>query len=62
MNERIARGYATGRDYFSLAGGYDGLGQTANALAAIRQGMSVDPSLKEEGEKMIAQLMGGGAQ
>src|SRR3989338_1156624 len=52
VNERIARGYATGRDYFSLAGGYDGLGQTANALAAIRQGMSVDPSLKEEGEKM----------
>src|SRR3989344_3330507 len=32
VNERIARGYATGRDYFSLAGGYDGLGQTANAL------------------------------
>ncbi|MDO8520517.1 MAG: hypothetical protein Q7S52_00160, partial [bacterium] len=59
VNEKIAKGYAEGRDYFTLAGGYSGLGDTAKTVAAIEKGMEVDAGLKEQGEQMLQQLRGG---
>lgn len=58
INEKIAQGAAVGRDYFSLAGGYSGLLKNAEAIAAVQKGMTLDPSLQAEGEKMLGQIMG----
>lgn len=58
-NERIARGIATGRDYFSLAGGLASLGKKAEAIAAVQKGVSVDSSLKDQGEQVIKQIEAG---
>lgn len=58
VNEKIAKGDAAGQDYFTLAGGYSGLGDTAKAIAAVQKGMTLDASLKEEGEKMLGILSG----
>ncbi len=59
VNEKIARGYAVGRDYFALAGGYLELGQTDASIAAINKAISLDPSLKEQGEGLIQQIQAG---
>lgn len=59
VNEKIAKGYGEGKDYFSLAGAYSGLGDNAKAIVATEKGMEVDPSLKDQGEKMLQQLKGG---
>ena len=58
-NERIARGIATGRDYFSLAGGLSSLGKKAEAIAAIEKGVAVDSSLKDQGDQVIKQIKDG---
>ena len=58
-NERIARGIATGRDYFSLAGGLSALGKKAEAIAAIEKGVAVDSSLKDQGDQVIKQIKDG---
>ncbi|MEK7118091.1 MAG: O-antigen ligase family protein [Patescibacteria group bacterium] len=59
VNEKIANGNASGRDYFLLAGGYSGLAQHTQAIAAIQKGMSLDANLQAEGEKMLGQFNGG---
>src|SRR3989338_1929977 len=58
VNEKIAKGTGVGRDYFSLAGAYSGLGDSAKAAEAITKAMEVDASLKEQGEQMLKQLRG----
>ena len=58
-NERIARGIATGRDFFSLAGGLAAMGKKAEAIAAIQKGVSVDSSLKDQGDQVIKQIEAG---
>jgi O-antigen ligase/tetratricopeptide (TPR) repeat protein len=59
VNEKIAQGLATGRDYFSLAGGYASIGQTAKALEAVDKAVSVDASLKDQGEQLKTQISAG---
>ena len=59
LNEKIARGAASGRDYFSLAGAYSGLNNNAQAVAMIEKAVSLDASLKDQGEEMLKQLRGG---
>lgn len=56
VNEKIAQGRGEGRDYFSLAGAYSGMGNNAKAIEAIRKGMELDAGLKEQGEEMLKQL------
>jgi O-antigen ligase/Tfp pilus assembly protein PilF len=58
-NEKIARGLATGRDYFSLAGGYASIGDKQKAFQAIDTAVSVDPSLKDDAEKLKTQIDAG---
>ena len=58
INEKIARGYATGRDYFSLAGVYAETGKKAEAIAAVQKGVSLDSSLKDQGDQLIQQISG----
>lgn len=58
VNEKIAKGYAVGQDYFTLAGGYAGLEDNAKAAQAIERAMEVDAGLKEQGEAMLKQLRG----
>ena len=58
-NEKIAQGLASGRDYFSLAGGYASLGQKAKALEAVDKAVSVDASLKDQGDQLKAQIGAG---
>lgn len=58
-NEKIAMGQATGRDYFALAGGYASLGQKDKAFDAIDKAVSVDASLKEQGDQLKAQITAG---
>ncbi len=56
LNEKIARGYASGRDYFTLAGTYLELGQKDSAIAAVKKAMSIDASLKDQGEQAIKEI------
>jgi O-antigen ligase/Tfp pilus assembly protein PilF len=56
VNEKIALGQAGGRDYFSLAGAYAQIGQKEKALAAVEKAVSIDSSLKEQGDKLIQQI------
>ncbi len=56
INEKIARGEATGRDYFSLGGAYAELKQDAKAKEAVQKGIAVDPSLKDQGEAYLKGL------
>jgi len=58
VNEKIARGFGSGRDYFSLAGGYATLGDKAAAIAAVEKGMSLDAGLKDQGTQLIEQING----
>ena len=60
-NEKIARGLATGRDYFTLAGGLASIGQKQSALEAIDKAVSVDPSLKDDGDQLKQQISAGRA-
>ncbi len=60
INEKIAKGNALGRDYFTLAGGYSGMGDTKKAIAAVKLGIAFDASLKAEGEQLLEKLVGGG--
>jgi len=60
VNEKIARGFAGGRDYFAIAGAYLEMGQTDASIGAIEKAISVDASLKEQGESMIKQIKEGG--
>jgi tetratricopeptide (TPR) repeat protein len=59
VNEKIARGFASGRDYFALAGAYLETGKVADSIASIEKAMSVDPSLAEQGKQLIEQIQGG---
>ncbi len=59
VNEKIAQGYAVGRDYFAVAGAYLELGQVDTSIASIEKAISVDPSLKDQGESMIKQIREG---
>lgn len=59
VNEKIAQGLATGRDYFSLAGGYASLGQKEKAFEAIDKAVSVDGSLKDQADQLKAQISAG---
>ncbi len=59
VNEKIARGLATSRDYFSLAGGYASLGEKSKALEAIDTAVAADPSLKEQGDQLKTQINAG---
>lgn len=61
LNEKIARGYAGGRDYFTLAGIYLELGQKDSAIASVEKAMSLDASLKEQGEQAIKEIKNKGA-
>jgi len=58
INEKIAKGNGVGRDYFSLAASYVELGQKEQAIAAVEQAMSLDASLKDQGEQLIDQING----
>jgi hypothetical protein len=58
VNEKIARGFGSGRDYFSLAGGYMELGKKDDAIAAVEKAMSLDASLKDSGTQLIAEIKG----
>ena len=58
-NEKIAQGLATGRDYFALAGGYASLGQKDKAFEAIDKAVSVDASLKDQGDQLKTQINAG---
>lgn len=58
VNEKIARGYAEGRDHFALAGALLQLGKKNEALAEIEKGMSLDASLKDQGEQLLKQVKG----
>lgn len=59
VNEKIARGFANGRDYFAIAGAYLETGKTAESIAAIEKAMSLDASLKDQGTQLITQIKGG---
>jgi O-antigen ligase len=59
LNEKIAKGAASGRDYFSLAGAYSGLNNNAQAAAMIEKAISLDAGLKDQGEQMLKELRGG---
>lgn len=56
LNEKIAQGQAVARDYLSLAGGYAQLGQKQKAIEAVEKGISLDASLKEQGDQLIRQI------
>jgi Tfp pilus assembly protein PilF len=56
INEKIAQGQAVARDYLSLAGGYAQLGQKQKAIEAVEKGISLDASLKEQGDQLIRQI------
>jgi tetratricopeptide (TPR) repeat protein len=58
-NEKIARGMAVARDYFSLAGGYASMGQKDNALAAIDKAVALDASLKDQADQLKQQINAG---
>lgn len=58
LNEKIAKGDASGRDYLALSGAYAGLGENAKAIAAVEKGMSVDATIKAESEQVLRQLKG----
>ena len=58
-NEKIAKGLADGHDYFALAGGLASLGQKEQAIAAINKAVSLDGSLKDQGDQLIKQLNAG---
>ena len=60
VNEKIARGFGGGRDYFALAGAQLELGQSAAAIASIEKGISVDASLKAQGDELIKQIKASG--
>lgn len=59
VNEKIAKGEATGRDYFSLAGSYLELGQKPKAIESIETAITMDASLKEQGEQFIQSIKTG---
>ncbi len=59
VNEKIARGFASSRDYFVLATAYAELGQKQYAIAAIEKVMNLDPSLKDQGTAFIEQIKAG---
>lgn len=59
VRAKIARGYATSRDYLILGSTYAKLGQKENALAAVEKAMELDPSLKEQGAAYIEQIKAG---
>ena len=59
VNEKIARGFATGRDYFAIAGGYLELGKVDESIASIEKAMNLDASLKEQGTQLITQIKAG---
>ena len=59
VNEKIARGFASGRDYFALAGGYLESGRVDDSIAAIEKAMSLDAGLKEQGTQLITQIKSG---
>lgn len=59
VNEKIAKGQAVGHDYFSLASGLMQLGQKDAAIAAVEKGVSLDASLKDQGDQLIKQIQGG---
>lgn len=56
VNEKIARGFGSGRDYFSLAAAYTPLGDKPAAIAAVEKGMSLDASLKDQGTQLIKDI------
>ncbi len=58
VNEKIARGFGSGRDYFSLAAAYTPQGDKAAAIAAVEKGMSLDASLKDQGTQLIKEISG----
>jgi Tfp pilus assembly protein PilF len=58
VNEKIALGQASGRDYFSLAGAYAQLGEKQKAIAAVEKAVSIDSSLKPQGDQLISQIQG----
>ena len=58
-NEKIAKGSADGHDYFALAGGLASLGQKEQAIAAINKAVSLDASLKAQGDQLITQINAG---
>ena len=59
VNEKIARGYAAGRDYLSLGAAYIALNQKDNAITAVEKGISLDPSIKDQGEAFLQQVKSG---
>jgi Tfp pilus assembly protein PilF len=56
VNEKIAQGQAGGRDYFALAGAYAQLGQKEQALVAVEKAVSIDSSLKDQGDQLVRQI------
>lgn len=52
-NEKIAKGEAVGRDYLSLGGALNELGQKAKAREAVLKAIELDPSLKDQGEAFL---------
>ncbi|HSE34991.1 MAG TPA: O-antigen ligase family protein, partial [Candidatus Paceibacterota bacterium] len=59
VGEKIAGGDATGRDHLSLAGAYLELGQKQKAIEEIEVAITMDASLKEQGQKIIESIRTG---
>lgn len=58
VNEKVARGLATGRDHFSLAGALYSLGNKEEALLALDRAVALDTSLSAEADNLKKQIEG----
>lgn len=56
INEKIAQGEATGRDWLALGGSFLELGKRAESEQALKKAVELDASLKDQTEALLKQL------
>jgi len=62
VNEKIGKGWDSGRDYLALGGAYFELKEKDKAIAAVQNAVAKDASLKDQADSILKQLTETGAQ